>query len=73
MTLLIVGVCGMTVAAGPNYMGVAALMGLTGLGIGGNMPIDSAVFLEFCPQKHQWMLTVLSIFVSLICCINLIE
>jgi len=54
----------MTVAAGPNYIGVAALMGLTALGIGGNMPIDSAVFLEFCPQKHQYMLTILSIFVS---------
>ena len=29
--------------------------------MGGNLPVDSAVFLEFIPASHQWLLTVLSI------------
>lgn len=31
-------------------------------GVGGNLPVDSAIFLEFLPQSHQYLLTVLSIF-----------
>ena len=31
------------------------------VGSGGNLPVDSAVFLEFVPATHQWLLTVLSI------------
>jgi MFS family permease len=27
----------------------------------GNLPVDSAIFLEFLPGSHQWLLTVLSI------------
>ncbi|KAK6338154.1 hypothetical protein TWF696_001625 [Orbilia brochopaga] len=40
-------------------------MAVVGLGAGGNMPINSALFLEFCPQKHQWVLAVLSVWWSL--------
>lgn len=29
--------------------------------MGGNLPVDSAIFLEFLPGSHQWLLTVLSI------------
>jgi len=31
------------------------------VGVGGNLPVDSAVFLEFVPVSHQYLLTVLSI------------
>jgi hypothetical protein len=31
------------------------------IGVGGNLPVDSAVFLEFIPASHQYLLTVLSI------------
>lgn len=30
-------------------------------GVGGNLPVDSAIFLEFLPGSHQYLLTVLSI------------
>ena len=33
--------------------------------MGGNLPVDSAVFLEFLPGSHQYLLTVLSIFWAL--------
>ena len=29
--------------------------------MGGNLPVDSAIFLEFLPASHQYLLTVLSI------------
>jgi MFS family permease len=32
------------------------------LGVGGNLPVDSAQFLEFIPASHQYLLTVLSVF-----------
>ncbi|KAF3941855.1 hypothetical protein ABW19_dt0208666 [Dactylella cylindrospora] len=65
MTLLLAGTFGFAVAGGPNYLGVAFLMAVVGLGAGGNMPINSALFLEFCPQKYQWVLAVLSVWWSL--------
>jgi MFS family permease len=33
--------------------------------VGGNLPVDSAIFLEFLPGSHQYLLTVLSIFWAL--------
>ena len=30
--------------------------------MGGNLPVDSAIFLEFLPGSHQYLLTVLSVF-----------
>ncbi|KAF3194559.1 hypothetical protein TWF225_007086 [Orbilia oligospora] len=65
MTLLLAGIFGFAVAGGPNYIGVAFLMAVVGLGAGGNMPINSALFLEFCPQEQQWVLAVLSVWWSL--------
>ncbi|CAG8552762.1 7627_t:CDS:2, partial [Scutellospora calospora] len=35
-----------------------------GFGVGGNMPVDGALFLEFIPKTHQYLLTSLSIFFS---------
>jgi hypothetical protein len=29
--------------------------------VGGNLPVDSAIFLEFLPGTHQYLLTILSI------------
>ena len=35
------------------------------VGVGGNLPVDSAIFLEALPRSHQYLLTVLSIFWAL--------
>ncbi|CAG8805786.1 25823_t:CDS:2, partial [Dentiscutata erythropus] len=32
--------------------------------VGGNMPVDGALFLEFIPKSHQYLLTTLSVFFS---------
>ncbi|KAI0770588.1 MFS general substrate transporter [Fomes fomentarius] len=61
ITLLITGVFSLAAAGAPSAVALAALIALWNLGVGGNLPVDSAVFLEFVPATHQWLLTVLSI------------
>ncbi|KAL4866540.1 hypothetical protein BDV12DRAFT_210376 [Aspergillus spectabilis] len=59
-TLLIAGVflCG---AAGTmNFVAFSALWAVIGTAAGGNVPVDSMIFLEFVPGSHQWLLTALS-------------
>ncbi|PYH80965.1 Clavaminate synthase-like protein [Aspergillus uvarum CBS 121591] len=59
-TLLIAGIflCG---AAGTmNFVGFSAMWAMVGTAAGGNVPVDSMIFLEFVPGSHQWLLTALS-------------
>ncbi|RDI80493.1 hypothetical protein Vi05172_g9649 [Venturia inaequalis] len=58
-TLLICGVFGALVAAGPSWIVTALLFGCMGLGVGGNLPVDGALFLEFIPATSQNLLTLL--------------
>ncbi|KAG2142191.1 MFS general substrate transporter, partial [Suillus cothurnatus] len=43
-----------------NYVALCSLTAVWSVGVGGNLPVDSAVFLEFIPASHQY-LTVLSV------------
>lgn len=61
ITLLLTGVFSLAAAGAPNPIALAALVATWNIGVGGNLPVDSAVFLEFVPATHQWLLTVLSI------------
>ncbi|KAI0822076.1 MFS general substrate transporter [Trametes gibbosa] len=60
-TLFITGVFAMAAGASPNALVLCALVASWNVGVGGNLPVDSAVFLEFIPPTHQYLLTVLSI------------
>lgn len=60
-TLGIAGIFGLCIGAGPNWIGTAALFACMGLGVGGNLPVDGALFLEFLPGASGNMLTLLSI------------
>ncbi|WVF68306.1 hypothetical protein IAT40_003071 [Kwoniella sp. CBS 6097] len=62
LTIGITAVFGMVAASSPNFAAVGVFIALTGSGVGGNLPVDSAIFLEFLPRTHQYLLTVLSIF-----------
>ncbi|WWC95622.1 hypothetical protein V866_002487 [Kwoniella sp. B9012] len=62
LTLGVTGVFGMLAASSPNFGAAGTFVALYGFGVGGNLPVDSAIFLEFLPQSHQYLLTVLSIF-----------
>ncbi|PWY69071.1 Clavaminate synthase-like protein [Aspergillus heteromorphus CBS 117.55] len=59
-TLLIAGIflCG---AAGTmNFVAFSAMWAVIGTAAGGNVPVDSMIFLEFVPGSHQYLLTALS-------------
>ncbi|KAI3604645.1 sugar transporter [Moniliophthora roreri] len=60
ITLFIAGVFGVCAGAANNFTTLAALIACVGFGIGGNLPVDGAIFLESVPKSHQWLLTLLS-------------
>lgn len=64
ITLLISSVAGLVGAGAPNFVGIAAFCAFIGIGTGGNQPVDSAIFLEFIPGTHQYLLTMQSAFWS---------
>ncbi|KAL0961341.1 hypothetical protein HGRIS_006297 [Hohenbuehelia grisea] len=61
ITLLIVGVFAVVAGASPNFVALTSFAALWSIGVGGNLPVDSSIFLEFVPASHQYLLTVLSI------------
>ncbi|EEH36307.2 hypothetical protein PAAG_06725 [Paracoccidioides lutzii Pb01] len=61
LTLLLTSVFGLAAAGGPTWVGVSALFACLGVGVGGNLPVDGALFLEFLPFASGNLLTMLSI------------
>ena len=61
LTLGLTAIWGMIAASAPNFAAAGSFAALWSFGVGGNLPVDSAIFLEFLPQSHQYLLTVLSI------------
>jgi MFS family permease len=62
MTLLITGVFGLAVAGAQSWIAVCGLYAALGAGVGGNLPVDGALFLEFLPFSSGNLLTMLSVF-----------
>jgi len=60
-TLFLAGVFGLAAGGGPDWVGTAALFSCLGLGVGGNLPVDGALFLEFLPFASGNLLTLLSV------------
>ncbi|KAG1751970.1 MFS general substrate transporter [Suillus occidentalis] len=61
VTLFMAGIFGLASGGAPNFVALASLIAMVGVGVGGNLPVDSAVFLDFVPGSHQYLLTILSI------------
>jgi MFS family permease len=59
-TLFITGFFGVLIALGPTWPVTAFLFAAMGLGVGGNLPVDGALFLEFLPRADNKLLTLLS-------------
>jgi MFS family permease len=49
VTLFIAGIFGISAGGAPNFITLASLVAVLGIGVGGNMPVDSAVFLGSVP------------------------
>ncbi|KAK6535392.1 hypothetical protein TWF694_001853 [Orbilia ellipsospora] len=61
LTLLVVGVFGLVAGASPSFEALGVFAALWSFGVGGSLPVDSAIFLEFINGKSQWTLTLLSV------------
>jgi MFS family permease len=59
-TLLLTGVFGVLISFGPTYAITTFLFACMGIGVGGNLPVDGALFLEFLPMADNKLLTLLS-------------
>ncbi|KAI0632305.1 MFS general substrate transporter [Trametes polyzona] len=65
LTLFITALFAIAGGASPNAFALCAFTTVWSIGVGGNLPVDSAVFLEFVPASHQYLLTTLSVFWSI--------
>jgi len=65
LTLGTTAVFGLIAAGSPNFVAIGCFAALWSVGVGGNLPVDSAIFLEFLPASHQYLLTILSVFWAL--------
>lgn len=61
LTLGLTAFWGMVAASAPTFAAIGVFAALWSFGVGGNLPVDSAIFLEFLPGSHQYLLTMLSI------------
>ncbi|KAL5528270.1 hypothetical protein ACEPAF_7406 [Sanghuangporus sanghuang] len=66
ITLFLTGVFGIAAGGALNFVALCSLVACIGFSVGGNLPVDGALFLEHIPQSHQpkWLLTFLSAFWS---------
>ncbi|KAL9624815.1 MAG: hypothetical protein Q9160_000861 [Pyrenula sp. 1 TL-2023] len=72
MTVLIASIFGLSLGGPSTYNGVIVLTAFVGIGVGGNIPIDTTITLEFLPTNRRFLLALLSIFQPLgvvLCCI----
>ncbi|KAI0406288.1 major facilitator superfamily domain-containing protein [Xylaria palmicola] len=61
-TVLFASAFGLALGASDNYTTFLVLTAFVGFGVGGNVPIDTTIALEFIPQNKRFLLAVLSIF-----------
>nr|XP_031859983.1 uncharacterized protein CI109_004590 [Kwoniella shandongensis]KAA5527055.1 hypothetical protein CI109_004590 [Kwoniella shandongensis] len=62
LTCAISTLFGFLFSAPSNYGAICFLAAMIGLGIGGNVPIDATITLEFLPTKNRYLLAALSTF-----------
>ncbi|KAK8056868.1 hypothetical protein PG993_002095 [Apiospora rasikravindrae] len=61
MTLLITAVFGIWCSYASSWGALCFLFACVGTGVGGNLPVDGALFLEFLPDSSSALLTLLSV------------
>ncbi|CAO2654997.1 Nn.00g117300.m01.CDS01 [Neocucurbitaria sp. VM-36] len=61
LTCLITSIFGLLLAAPKfNYAAICGIYFLASLGLGGNIPIDATIALEFLPQRRRFLVSLLS-------------
>lgn len=64
MTLAITSLFGLLSSFAFNFTSLCFTLFFLGFGVGGNMPTDGALYLEFLPQEYHYLLTFMSVFFS---------
>ncbi|KAL2915387.1 Filamentous Growth Regulator [Polyrhizophydium stewartii] len=62
LTLLITAIFGTLLTFTPSFPVLCVGYALMALGVGGNLPVDGSLFLEFTPKQNQNLLSLLSVF-----------
>lgn len=57
ISLFICSISGIVAGAAPSWNSLAFFIAMVGFGGGGNLILDTAVFLEYLPSNKQWALT----------------
>ncbi|CUS12276.1 unnamed protein product [Tuber aestivum] len=60
-TLAIAAIFGLAVGSANSWFATATLFACIGTGVGGNLPVDGALFLEFLPERNGNLLAGLSV------------
>ncbi|RMD40312.1 hypothetical protein DV735_g4797, partial [Chaetothyriales sp. CBS 134920] len=60
ISLFICSVFGIVAGASPNWIVLGLFTSLAAFGGGGNLVLDSTLFLEFLPGKYQWVITLMA-------------
>ncbi|KAG1456332.1 hypothetical protein G6F56_006851 [Rhizopus delemar] len=64
MTLVITCIFGTLSSFAFNFTSLCITLFFLGFGVGGNMPTDGALYLEFLPKEYHYLLTFMSVFFS---------
>ena len=60
LSLLISSIFCIVAGASPNWVVLGLFVSLASFGSGGNLVLDTAVFLEYLPSDKQWLLTLMA-------------
>lgn len=60
LSLFMCAVCCLVAGAMPSWPSLGLFIALLGFGAGGNLVMDTTVFLEYLPGNKQWLLTLLA-------------
>jgi MFS family permease len=77
VSLMICSVFAIAAGASPNWEVLGVFVALSAFGAGGNLVLDTAVFLEYLPSYKQWLLTLMAAWWGMfsllfaICCFSL--
>ncbi|KAK4176185.1 major facilitator superfamily domain-containing protein [Triangularia setosa] len=60
ISLLVCSLSAITAGGMPNWASLGLVVSLIGFGGGGNLVLDTTVFLEYLPSSKQWVLTLMA-------------
>jgi MFS family permease len=60
VSLFVSSVFTVVAGASPSWVTLGLFVCLSAFGAGGNLVLDTTVFLEYLPSRHQWFLTLMA-------------